>query len=76
MMQHVPTLLAVSMVMAMWRYYNAHIAWWRRFMAFIKATKRPHRASTHSDITNRTCQRWLFGHFLMKKSSSCHVGPL
>jgi hypothetical protein len=26
MMQHVPTLLAVSMVMAMWRYYNAHIA--------------------------------------------------
>ena len=32
---------------------------WRRFMAFIKATKRRHQASTRSDITNRTRQRQL-----------------
>ena len=51
MMQHVPTLLAVLMAIAMRRYYNARIAQWRRFMAFIKATKRHHRTSARSDIT-------------------------
>ena len=50
-MQHVPTLLAVSMAIAMWRYYTACIPQWRRFVAFIKTTKRHHRASTCSDIT-------------------------
>jgi len=39
MMQHIPTLLAVSMAMAMRQYYNARIARWRRFMVFIKATQ-------------------------------------
>jgi hypothetical protein len=38
-MQHVPTLLAVSMAMAMRQYYTMRITQWRRFMAFIKATK-------------------------------------
>jgi hypothetical protein len=42
---------------AMRRYYTACIAQWRRFMAFIKATKRRHWASTCSDIINRTHQR-------------------
>ena len=50
-MKHVPTLLAVLMAIAiaMRRYYTACIAQKRRFVAFIKATKRHHRASTHSD---------------------------
>jgi hypothetical protein len=50
MMQHVPTLLAVLMAIAMWWYYTTYIAWWRRFVAFIKATKHHHQASTRSDI--------------------------
>jgi hypothetical protein len=28
-----------------------HLAQWRMFMAFIKATKRRHQVNTHSDIT-------------------------
>ncbi len=37
------------MAIVMRRYYTAHIAWWRRFVAFIKATKRHHWASTRSN---------------------------
>jgi len=48
-MQNLPTLLAVSISIVMRRYYTARIARWRRFMAFIKATKRRHRASTCSN---------------------------
>jgi hypothetical protein len=48
-MQNVPTLLAVSMAIAMRQYYSACIAQWRSFMAFIKATKRRHRVGTCSD---------------------------
>jgi hypothetical protein len=48
-MKHVPTLLAVSMAIAMQRYYITRIARWRRFVAFTKATKRHHWTSTHSD---------------------------
>jgi hypothetical protein len=51
MMQHVPTLLVILMAIAMQRYYTTRIARWRRFRAFIKATKRHHRASTRSAIT-------------------------
>jgi len=51
MMQHVPTLLVILMAIAMRRYYAARIAQWRRFVAFINATKCHHRVSTHSDIT-------------------------
>ena len=47
--QNVPTLLVVLMAIAMRRYYTACIARWRRFVDFIKATKRRHRASTFSD---------------------------
>ena len=51
MMQHVATLMAISMAVAEQRYYTPSISRWRRFVAFIKATKRRHRASTRSDIT-------------------------
>jgi hypothetical protein len=52
MMQHVPTLLAFLKAIAMRRYYTAQIPRWRRFVAFIKATKRRHHTSTCSEITN------------------------
>ena len=48
-MQYVPTLLAVLMAIAMRRYYTACIAQWRRFVAFIKATKCRLWGSTRSD---------------------------
>jgi hypothetical protein len=75
-MEHVPTLLAVSMAIAMRRYYTARIARWRRFVAFIiiKATKRHHRASTYSDNIKGTRLPLFQGYFivkLLKKSSSC-----
>ncbi len=47
------TLLTISMAVAMRRYYTARIARWGRSMAFIKATKHRHRASTCSDIIKR-----------------------
>ena len=34
---------------------TTHVTRWRRFVAFIKATKRRHRASTRSDSINRLC---------------------
>jgi hypothetical protein len=51
--QNVPTLLTVSMAITMRWYYTASIARWRRFVAFIKATKRRHWASTCSNIIKR-----------------------
>jgi hypothetical protein len=51
MMQHVATLMAIWMAVAEQRYYTPSISRWRRFVVFIKATKRRHRASTRSDIT-------------------------
>ena len=51
---NVSTLLAVSMAVAVQGYYTAHIAQWRRFMDFPKATKCCHWASTHSDSINWT----------------------
>ena len=60
MMQHVLTLLAVLMAIAMRWYYSAPIARWRRFVAFIKATKRHHQTSTRSDIIKGTHQLRLF----------------
>ena len=59
-MQHVLTLLAVSMAIAMQRYFSAPIAQWRRFVAFIKATKHHHWTSTCSDIIKGTRQLRLF----------------
>ncbi len=64
--------MAVLMAIAMRRYYTARIARWRRFMAFIKATKRSHRASTCSNITQLDTPMPVgcFGHFIVKKGSS------
>ena len=59
-MQHAATLMAISMAMAVQRYYTPRITQWRTFVAFLKATKHRHRASTHSDIIKGTHQRWLF----------------
>ena len=46
-----PPLLAISMSAVVRQYYTAHINRWRWFVAFLKATKRRHLASTRSDIT-------------------------
>jgi len=75
MMQNVPTLLAVSMAIVMRQYYTARIARWRRFVAFIKATKRRHRASTRSDKHQSDMPTPISGVYFviksLKKSSSC-----
>jgi hypothetical protein len=55
-MQNVPTLLTISMAIAVRRYYTARIAQWRRSVAFIKATKRCHQVSTRSDFIKGTSQ--------------------
>jgi len=74
-MQNVPSLLAVSMALVTQRYYTSHIARWRRFVAFIKATKCHRRVSTRSNITNRTRPPMILGVYFivksLKKSSSC-----
>ena len=44
-------MLAVLMAIAMWGYYIACIARWRRFVVFIKTTKCHHWTSACSDIT-------------------------
>ena len=55
--------MAVSMAIAMRQYYTARITRWRRFVAFIKATKRHHRTSTRSDSVNRSSQCCYFSDF-------------
>ncbi len=75
-MQNVPSLLAVSMAITMRRCNTERITGWRRFVAFIKAPKRHHRASTHSNITNWTCQRWLFRTFHREKDLQLTYWPL
>jgi len=72
MMQQVLTLLAVLMAIAMRQYYTAHIARWKRFVNFIKATKCHHWMSTCSDIIKGTRQLRLrlFRTFHCEKSSS------
>jgi hypothetical protein len=72
--QNVSTLLTISIAIAVHRYYTACIAWWRRFVAFIKATKRRHRVSTRSNSINRTRLPLILGVYFivrsLKKSSS------
>jgi hypothetical protein len=71
-------LLAISKAVVVHRYDTVHIAWWRRFMAFLKATTHHHRASTHSDNINRTCLPMFLWYFIVKsskKGSSWHLGP-
>ncbi len=56
----------------------ARITQWRRFIAFIKATKRRHQTSTHSDITQSdtpTPTPVVPDILSWKKGSSWHVGP-
>ena len=53
------------MAIAVRRYYTARIARWRRFMAFINATKRRYRVSTCSDIIKRDIAM-LQTHYLLR----------
>jgi len=55
-MQYVSTLLTIMMAVAVRRYYTARIA-------FIKATKRRHWASTRSNIIKGTLQCRKFAIF-------------
>ena len=72
---HVSTLLTVLMDIAVRRYYTGRIARWRRFVAFIKATKRRHWASTCSDRHQSDMPTPISGVYfivnLLKKSLSC-----
>jgi len=61
-MQNVSTLLAISIAIAVRRYYTARIARWRRFVAFIKANKRRHRRALALIGINRTCLPLFQGH--------------
>ena len=73
---YVPTLMAISMVIAMGWYYTAHITRWKRSRAFIIATKHCHWASTHSDSINQTCQRRLILQFHREKGLELTCWPL
>ena len=76
-MQHVPTLLAVLMAIAMQRYYyTTCITRWRRFVAFIKATKWHHRARTRSNSIKGTRQSQLFWTFHREKELQLTCWPL
>jgi len=74
-MQNVSTLLTILMAIAMGWCYTVRIAQWRRFVAFVKAIKCRHWASTRSNSINPTCLPLLLGVYfivkLLKKSSSC-----
>ncbi len=65
--EYVPTLMAISMAIAMQRYYTALITQLRRYRAFIKATKHRHWASTCSNSINQTRQYQLFLRFHREK---------
>ena len=58
-----------------WPSWSAHIAQWRRFLAFGKATKRRHQASTCSDSINWTRLPLILGVYFivksLKKNLSC-----
>jgi len=55
---------------------GARIDQWRWSRAFIKATTHHHRASTHSDSINRTCQRRLLLWFHCEKGLELTFWPL
>ena len=75
-MENVPTLLAILMAIPMQGYNTAHIAQWRRFVAFMEATKHCHQASTHSDIIKGTHQLRLFWKFHQEKGLKLTCWPL
>jgi hypothetical protein len=62
-------LLAISKAVVVRRYYTAHIARWKRFMAFLKSTKRRHWVSICSNRINRTCLPLKFVVYFIVKSS-------
>ena len=74
-MQNVSTLLTILMAIAVRRYYTARIAQWKRFVTFIKATKRCRWASTRSNRHQSDMPTPISGVYfivkLLKKSSSC-----
>jgi hypothetical protein len=63
------------MAVAVRQYYTACIAQWRRFMAFLKTTKRCHRVSTPSDWHQSDMPTPTLGVYfiikLLKMGSSC-----
>jgi len=73
--QNVSTLLPILMAIAVRRYYTTRIAQWRRFVTFIKATKRCRRACTRSDRHQSDMPTPISGVYFivksLKKSSSC-----
>ena len=73
---NVPTLLGVLMAVTVQRYNTVCIDQWRRFMAFLKATKRRHWASACSDSINWTHQRRLFLTFHREKGHKVKEWPL
>jgi hypothetical protein len=66
-MQNVSTLFTILMDVVVRQYYTAHIAGWRRFMGFIKSTKRHHRTSTRSNITRSDCLPLILGVYFIVK---------
>ena len=70
-----PPLLAILMAVAMRQYNTTCIAWWKRFVAFIKATKRHHRASTCPNIIKGTRQHRLFLSFYCEKELQLTCWP-
>ncbi len=60
-----PTKLAVLMAMALCRYVAAHIAWWKRSRASLKATGRHHWVSIMSDNIKGTWLQWFFLSFFI-----------
>ncbi len=63
-----PTLLAVSMTIAMRRYLTACIAWWRRSRASLEATGCCHWASIMSNNIKGTWLCWLFLMYVIVKT--------
>ena len=73
-MQNVSTLLTILMALAVWRYDTVHIAQRRRFLAFLKATKRHHWASTCSNNINWTCLPPFWSEsFILRSSKKGHI---
>jgi hypothetical protein len=73
--QNVSSLPTIVMAITVCQYNTAPIAQWRRFIAFIKATKRCHWASTRSDRHQSDMPNPISGVYFivksLKKNLSC-----
>ncbi len=67
-MQNVSTLLTILMVIAVRRYYTPRITRWRRFVAFVKATKHRHQASICFDRHQSDMPTPISGVYFIVKS--------